>query len=86
MGTHDALDVRALEHERLLAVVGVDEVGEVQVAVAEARRIAAVRLEVGANRLHVVLHHLLAAGGAGQPAVGARDAREHGGRDVGLVG
>src|SRR5262249_55691084 len=25
VGTHDALDVRALEHERLLAVVGVHE-------------------------------------------------------------
>src|SRR6185436_10711288 len=59
---HHALEHRALQGQRLVAVVRVDQVGEVEVPVAQAIRIPADLREVIANCPHVVLDHLLAAG------------------------
>src|SRR5713101_5187443 len=86
MSAHHALEDRALEPERLLAVGRVDQVEEVQVTVTQAVWIAPVPGEVVADRPDIVLDHLLVAGGAGEPAIGAGDPRQHRWGDVGLVG
>jgi len=56
-------------------------VREVQVSVAQRRRIAPRGDEVLADGPDVVLDHLLAAGGARLPTVGARDAGQYRGGD-----
>src|SRR5262249_1634063 len=72
MGAHHALEDRPLKPERFLAIRGVDEMGEVQVAVAQRVWFAPDLRAVVADGADVVLDHLLAAGRAGEPPVGRR--------------
>jgi len=84
--THHALENRPLAAQRFRAVGGIDQVEKVEVTETQRARIAPERRAVLADRLGVVLDHLLATGGAGEPAVGAGDPREHGRHDVRHVG
>src|SRR5678815_6181972 len=60
---HHPLEDRPLQLQGFVAVRGVDQVGEVQVTVAQAVRLAPDLGQMIADRPDVVLDHLLAAGG-----------------------
>jgi len=76
-GAHDPLDVRALEREPF-SRLGVTRWREVQVAVAEARRIRPCPRGSATWPATSVLHHLLASRGPREPP-SARRCAEHGG-------